>query len=85
MVLEKGRKTVVVFWDHPGYLAPEENPLDFMVHGKTNRGRHTDHPVQPVSIFTIPQRLHKTDKNWTESCKVTISKFIHNMEWYIIH
>ena len=36
------------FRDHPGELALEEKLLDFMVQGKTNRGRHTDHPAGPA-------------------------------------
>jgi len=36
------------FWDHPGEPMP-----DFMVQGKINRGRHTDHPAKCHSIRTI--------------------------------
>ena len=34
------------FWNHPG------EPVDFMVQGKINRGRHTDHPAVLHSIRT---------------------------------
>jgi len=39
------------FRDHPCEPVPEEN-LDFMVQGKINRGRHTDHPAGRRSIRT---------------------------------
>ena len=39
------------FRDHPGELVPEEN---FMVEGKINRGRHTDHPAGRHSIRCLP-------------------------------
>jgi len=35
------------FRDRPGELAPEEN---FMVQGKINKGRHTDHAAGRHSI-----------------------------------
>ena len=41
-----------LFRDHPGEPAPEEKLLDFMVQGKINRGRHTDHPAGCHSIRT---------------------------------
>jgi len=37
------------FRDHPGKSVPEEN---FMVQGKINRGRHTNHPAGRHSIQT---------------------------------
>jgi len=40
------------FRDHPGEPVPEENFLDFMVQGKIDRGRHTDHPAGCHSIRT---------------------------------
>ena len=40
------------FRDHPGEPVPEEKLLDFMVQGKINRGRHTDHPAGRHSIWT---------------------------------
>jgi len=40
------------FRDHPGEPVPEEKLLDFMVQGKINRGRHTDHPAGHHSIRT---------------------------------
>jgi len=40
------------FWDHPYEPVPEEKLLDFMVQGKINRGRHTDHPAGRHSIRT---------------------------------
>jgi len=33
------------FKDYPGEPVPEKKLLDFMVQGKINRGRHTDHPA----------------------------------------
>jgi len=36
------------FWDHPG----EPVPVDFMMQGKINRSRHTDHPAGCQSIWT---------------------------------
>jgi len=41
-----------LFLDHPGEPVPEEKLLDFMVQGKINRGRHTDHPAGRHSIRT---------------------------------
>jgi len=41
--------TITVLWlfrDHPG------EPVDFMVQGEINRGRHTDHPAGRHSIRT---------------------------------
>jgi len=40
------------FRDHPGEPVPEEKLVDFMVQGKINRGRHTDHPAGCHSIRT---------------------------------
>jgi len=48
--------TTTVLWpffqDHPGEPVPEQKLLDFMVQGKINRGRHTDHPAGRHSIWT---------------------------------
>jgi len=38
--------------DHPGEPVPEEKLLDFMVQGKINRGKHTDHLAGCHSIQT---------------------------------
>ena len=40
------------FRDYLGEPVPEEKLLDFMVQGKINRGRHTDHPAGRHSIRT---------------------------------
>jgi len=40
------------FLDYPGEPVPEEKLLDFMVQGKINRGRHTDHPAGRHSIWS---------------------------------
>jgi len=40
------------FRDYPGEPVPEEKRLDFMVQGKINRGRHTNHPAGCHSIQT---------------------------------
>ena len=50
------------FRDHLGEPVPEEKLLDFMVQGKINRGRHTDHPAGHHSIQTnqcqpLPSKL----------------------------
>jgi len=41
--------TITVLWpffqDYLGEPVPEKKHLDFMVQGKINRGRHTDHPA----------------------------------------
>jgi len=36
----------------PGEPVPEEKLLDFLVQGKINRGRQTDHPAGRHSIWT---------------------------------
>ena len=36
----------------PGWASARREPLDFMVQGKINRGRHTDHPAGRHSIRT---------------------------------
>ena len=36
----------------PGWAGARRELLDFMVQGKTNRGRHTDHPAGCHSIWT---------------------------------
>jgi len=46
------------FWDHPGEPMPEEKLLDFMVQGKINRGRHTDHPAGRHSSGLTSAHLH---------------------------
>ena len=38
------------FREYRGEPVPEEKLLDFMVEGKINRGRHTDHPAGCHSI-----------------------------------
>ena len=38
------------FWDHPGEPVPEEKFWTFLVQGKINRGRHTDHPAGMVGV-----------------------------------
>jgi len=38
--------------DHLGEPVPQENFWTFMVQGKINRGRHTDHPAGRHSIRT---------------------------------
>jgi len=57
-----------IFWHHPGEPVAEEKLLNFMVQGKINRGRHTDHPESGLTsdhlhhpIFYIP-RASKQDK-----------------------
>jgi len=40
------------FQNHLGEPVPEEKLVDFMVQGKINRGRHTDHPAGHHSIRT---------------------------------
>ena len=47
----KNRFTAL-FRDHLGEPLPEEKLLDFMVQGKINRGRCTDHPAGRHSIRT---------------------------------
>jgi len=45
----------------PGWAGARRELLDFMVQGKMNRGRHTDHPAGRHSIQTnqcSPPRLH---------------------------
>jgi len=37
---------------YPGEPVPDENFWDFMVQGKINRGRHTDHPAGRHNIQT---------------------------------
>jgi len=39
-------------WDHSGEPVPEAKLLDFMVQGKINRGKHTNHPTGRHSIWT---------------------------------
>ena len=41
-----------LFLQLPSEPVPEEKLLDFMVQGKINRGRHTDHPAGRHSIRT---------------------------------
>jgi len=38
--------------NHPGDPMPEESFWTFMVQGKSNRGRHTDHPAGRHSNWT---------------------------------
>ena len=40
------------FLEPPGWAGARREPLDFMVQGKINRGRHTDHPAGHHSIQT---------------------------------
>ena len=40
------------FGDHPGWAGARRELLDFMVQGKINSGRHTDHPAGRHSIWT---------------------------------
>jgi len=48
------RSTTIIsrpfFRDHPGEPVPEENLWTYMVQGKINGGRHTDHPAGRHSI-----------------------------------
>ena len=46
------------FRDCPSEPVPEEKLLDFMVQGKINRGRHTDHLAGRHSIRTTSAHLH---------------------------
>jgi len=39
-------------WDHPGWADARRELLDFMVQGKINKGRHTNHPTGRHSIRT---------------------------------
>ena len=41
------------FQNYPGELVPEEKLLDFMMQGKINIGRHTDH-IPPLFYSPIP-------------------------------
>ena len=50
----------------PGWAGARRELLDFMVQGKINRGRHTDHPAGRHSIWTNqcplpPSPSHKLD------------------------
>jgi len=47
-------KTVLLtyFRGHPGWAGARRELLDFMVQGKINRGKHTDHPAGCHSIRT---------------------------------
>jgi len=55
------------FWDHLREPEPEENFLDFMVQGKINRGRHTEHLTGRHSIQNNqcppPPSSHNTKKH----------------------
>ena len=68
-------KTILppLFWDHQG--EPGE-PLDFMVQGKINRGRHRDHPAGCHSIRTNqcpPPPCPHFLQAWCPSCHPTNS------------
>jgi len=41
-----------LFPGSPGWAGARRELLDFMVHGKINRGKHTDHPAEHHSIRT---------------------------------
>jgi len=41
-----------IFPGPPGWASARRELLDFMVEGKINRGRHTDHPAGRHSIWT---------------------------------
>jgi len=43
---------MALFLGPPGWTSARREPLDFMVHGKINRGRHTDHLAGRHSIRT---------------------------------
>ena len=45
-------RITALFQDHPGWAGARRELLDFMVQGKINRGRHTDHPAGCHSIRT---------------------------------
>jgi len=45
----------------PGWTSARRELLDFMVQGKINRGRHTDHPAGCHSIQT---KQHSTEQIW---------------------
>jgi len=41
-----------IFPGPPGWAGARREVPDFMVQGKINRGRHTDHPAERHSIWT---------------------------------
>ena len=43
---------MALFPGPPGWASARRELLDFMVQGKINRGRHTDHPARRHSIWT---------------------------------
>jgi len=95
--------TTAVLWpffgDHPGEPVIEEKVLDFMVQGKFNRGRHTDHPAGRQSIRTnqcqspsfpiFAGRMHFLPPN--QQCKRTEGKSFQKQgetyrnEWLDVH
>jgi len=52
----------------PGWAGARSKLLDFMVQGKINRGRHTDHPAGRHSI-----RTNQCPTNSVKAVKATIS------------
>ena len=67
-----------LFRDHPGEPVAKRELLDFMVLGKINRGRHTDHPAGCHSIRTKqyppPPSPHFKRPDALSATKPTVSK-----------
>jgi len=84
------------FRDHPGEPVPEEKLLDFMVQGKINRGKHTDHPAgrhsiwtnqwppPPSPIFYRPDALPATQPTVLKHWRLRWSKLNTNHSWMSI-
>jgi len=49
----------------PGWAGARRELLDFMVQGKINRGRHTDHPAGPTPSGLTSAYLHHPPKFFT--------------------
>jgi len=62
----------------PGWAGAKRELLDFMVQGKINRGRHTDHPVGHHSIRTNqcppPPSPHFYRPDALPAAQLTVSK-----------
>jgi len=52
LILPHHNRFTALFPGQPGWADTRRELLDFMVQGKINRGRHTDHPAGCHSIWT---------------------------------
>ena len=83
------KRFTALFPGPPGWVSARRELMDFMVQGKINRGRHTDHPdgrhsirtnqcpLPPSPIFYRPDALPATQptvlKHWRQHTSVLIT------------